>query len=322
MNKFIELYREACGSEKNLEHCFMTREEFLGKIKTGHLYAEIVNERSLSEKILTFPVIIKNPYMLGLYEAFSRWDMEHLNNVLYQAARYNAIQTCGLSSGYDHCGNFYPAIQAFAANDLKLADSLFPKELGMSKNGHAALVTGTNLLMALRHKDESMLEKKAYGKAKKFISSKRTILDTAMIEYLLSLAENDTKKASLCLKDICAGIRKSKAHTALEKCFCVHAHGLYNFAYHVLPPQDSSKIELPDDENFIKDLAEWNLDNGFKCGKLFFNMPDELRLMDYMLTIEVPKCSLIKKYDNSNTLYTDIDKFRKELITAVSEAYK
>lgn len=315
MEKYLKLYQQGYSSAKTTGNtCYPSREEYLQEQEIT--YREHIKDEAFERQVVLFPLLIRNPYFLGLYEAFSAWDMQLLNNVLYQASRHETIQRGGSASGYDHCINFFKVIEAMAANDTQLVFSLLPKELGLSQNGHTLLLTGTNLIMALLYPDEQILEK-SREKATKYLLSKRTALERALIECLLSLADHDIEKTSLTLKDICVASRKSQGQTPLSKCFCRNAHGLYHLAHLVLSEIEFQKLEPPQDEGFINQLAHWNSKNDFPKGDLFLTMPGDLALMNSILTVEIPRQHLHRAYENSSTLYTDTVRFNNELVEMV-----
>ncbi|MCL1993042.1 MAG: hypothetical protein FWG66_08850 [Spirochaetes bacterium] len=317
--KLYEKYHAGDGRKESPESRqakYLSREEYIADAEAD--FSKYIEGEKPAKQILLLLRFINDPYMLGLYEAFSKRDMRHLLNVLHQSARYAAASRGVLGSGVDHCVNFSKAVKAFAANDAALANALLPKELGASKNGHKFSVTCTNLMMGIWHKDERALEK-AKAAGRKFLSGKRTLLETAATEYLIALAENDIAKAGASLKDICAGQRKSKewGETKLTKCFCIEAHGLYSFAHFALPGADFSRLEPPQDDGFIKAFAQWNVENAFPQGSLFLAMPGKLNLMDAILTADLPAQTLCKPYEGKNTLCTDAKAFEKELVERV-----
>jgi len=113
----------------------------------------------------------------------------------------------------------------------------------------------------------------AMKSAAKWLTAKRTILDKGIIEFLVAVAEKDMIKASASLKQVCEGTRKEGDVAKMRKIFCRYAHGLYNFAYSVLPRECFDRLEQPDDKGFLNDFAQWNIDNGFPQGKLYFPCP-------------------------------------------------
>ena len=322
MKDFLKLYQKFHNEEWKrgigIEKCesgFLTRDEFTAdREKT---FDKFIAGKPVDKQIHSFLTHFcgysaRPLYIFGLREAFSSWDMQHLQNVIYQSSRAFSAGKRTLSSGWDHCINIWIAIKAFAANDLSLAKSIIPKELGLSKNGWAPMITGVNLLMSLFYKDDKMLEE-AKKSAYKLLSGKQTLFHKSIVEYLLALAENDILKASESLKQVCEGTRKvgdSAFISKLDKCFCVYAHGLYNFAYFVLSQEDFSRLKQPDDKGFINELAGWNIKNGFSKGELYFPMPGKLSLQNVILQTDQPETKLVEKADGSKMkFFTDTKSF-------------
>lgn len=294
---------------------FLSRTEYL--VGCERTFTQFIENKDIETQIILYTKLFPNPYTLGLYEAFEKQEMSHLLNVLYQTSRHSAINLGGGASGYDHCINFFGVINAFAANDTTLVNALLPKGLGESKNGHKFMVLGTNLMFSIWHKDVALLEKTKLV-AVRYLSGKRTLLEKAILDYLIALAEIDTDAISVNLKNVCLATRKNQGESKLSKLFCRNAHGLYHFAHFVLPDEIFKKIELPNDEGFIEEYAQWNMENDFPQGTLFLNYPDEMALMNVILNVDVPDTSLNSSPNGPrNTLYTDVDEFKKGLIQRI-----
>ena len=306
-----------------IETKFLNRNDFLADAE--RVFDEYVNDESFTEQITSFLHFFcgyqsRKIYIFGLREAFMRWDMRHLLNVLHQSSRMMSVGLRKSSSGYDHCINFHKAISAFAANDVPLVNSLLPKDLGTSKNGYLPMVTGVNLMMPLLYKDEKAIDV-AKKSALKWLSGKRSIFEKSIVEFLLALTEKDMAKASKQLKQVCEGTRKvgdTTFITKMEKFFCRYAHGLYNFAYFVLPQEDFKRLIQPEDKGFIKEFAQWNVENGFPKGEIFFPMSGRLSPFNVILEIDQPEEKLYKKIYGSKTyIQTDEKAFLKDLTEKV-----
>ncbi|MCL2637616.1 MAG: hypothetical protein FWD48_04520 [Oscillospiraceae bacterium] len=256
-------------------------------------------------------------YSYGLYEAFSNWDMKLLSNVIYQYARHEGIRSGTMQSGADHAGFIFKAIMALAANDTYLIEKVFPKKIGLCNTSKVMAPNAANLIISLYYKNPSWLEK-AQDDAKAFLGAKRDLLSKSIVGFLLAISEKDFEKASEDLKNVCVGTRReqSMGWSEFEKCFCVFAHGLYNFAFHVLPESEFKKIEMPDDDGFVKDFALWNIENNFPVGE-YYLVPEEAELFKSIMSIDIPDVTL--KEEKKNKFHQDYDDFAKQLTERVQE---
>jgi len=304
-------------THEGLDAKFLTSADYL--IHCESIRVKFIENKNIEEQIIRYPTMLDNPYTLGLYEAFTKWDMHHLLNVLYQASRHSAIRRGGMSSGTDHC-NFFDVIHAFAANDIPLVNALLPKELGLCKNGHKFTVLATNMLFSLWYKDATLLEKTKINVVK-FLSGKRTLLEISMLTYLMALADNNVVTASESLKNVCLGNKKSQSldESKLVRLFGRNAHGLHHFARFILSDEQFKALELPNDDAFIMEYAQWNMENDFPQGTLFLIYPDKMALMNKILNVDIPKVTLRKNINAPKSqLFRDADAFKKELIQRMS----
>lgn len=234
----------------------------------------------------------------GIYRAFKTGDIALLNDALFQRA-CEAHLHIAVHSGYDHSqcyGNVLPT--AMAANLFERVPLLAPKQLGMAKNGYKPYVAAMNLFMALWYKEPDFIEyarKEAAAKLK----TKMNRFDRASIAYLLALLDGKTEEASRHLKEMCEGIKRLDSYYTpnFDKAFCIAAHGLYNLARQL----GIEGVEMPDADNFSKELALWQSENGSKPGKLFLEYPAPFELADKVLSVTPPIVTLYAPYPNDNT---------------------
>ncbi len=258
---------------------------------------------------------------LGIYKAFQAADMVLLNDALYQCACEEHLYLV-VSTGTDHAhccayGNVLYAVMA--ANLWDRVELLLPQSLGMSKNDYRSAVVTANLFLALWYKDPTVIEQSRLEAIAK-LDTKMTQYERSSILYLLSLLDDKPDDASQHLIDLCEGVKRLDKLTAdkFEKAFCIEAHGLFNLAVHL----GIEGVEMPNTTNFSKELAAWQVENGSRPGKLFFDYPAPLKLINTVLVVTPPEIKLYHPYPDDPTSLKnrrdiDTDTFRDEVIDSV-----
>jgi hypothetical protein len=323
MEKFLKLYRARC-EELRAEtvpfyNSYTSREEFI-EYYIG-IYRNKRAKESKADQVFHFLEggHFDDYYSLGLYEAFTKWDMRHLLNVLYQSSRWEVLCGAVKSFSADHTGHYISVVKALAANDAELVEALLPEELGLSRERHAFGKPIGNMFLSLWYKNDEWL-KTTKPEAEKYLTVKSHSYKPEM-EYYIALAERDMERASRCLKGVCVSVRRNQDSGVRDKpylkCLCNYVHGLYNFAHYVLPEADFRRLQMPDDEGFIKEFAEWNIVNGFPKGELFLTFPEELDILNQIFNLPIPQTTLTK-HEYNNTLQINRKRFYEELCAPIS----
>ena len=310
--KYIKLYET---SLKQNIFVWKTKEIYLKEQQDTYIYYLKDKKTPIESKIQSYLSLIKNPYLLGLYEGFKNENLELLNDALYQYGRHRLLNIN--ADGYDHSGGFWYVIDSMACNDIEALESSYPKELVLSSNGYPAFVIASNLLFVLWYGEHEYGEE-VIAKAKKILQQKKSIWEKAIVSFLVALYEKNMQEASTQLNQICVSSKRND-RDMLYKIFCSEAHGLYNIARNVLPEELFEQLQMPEDESFIKELALWQKEKGYPNGKLFLNYPKELDFMNQILKSSLPNCCLCTPYSNDNKKYKDYEQMRKELADKIKQ---
>jgi hypothetical protein len=307
-NKYIKLY-EASIHDNSIAWIWESIEAYIEEQKNVYTKYLKNNESGFDVKIQVYLSLIKNPYLLGLYESFKKEDWKLLNDTLYQYGRHRMLDIN--ADGYDQSGEFWEVMDCMACNDIEALEKAYPEELGLSSNGYPAFVVASNLLFVLwYHKDEYAEE--VISKAKKMLQQKKSLWEKAIVSFLIALYDKNMQEASIQLNQVCVASRRND-RPKLYKYFCSEAHGLYNIARNILPEELFEQLEMPKDESFIKELAIWQKKAGYPNGEFFIDYPEELDFMNHILKLPLPKCCLCSPYSNSKKKYRDHEHMKKEL---------
>ncbi|WP_162633233.1 hypothetical protein [Echinicola strongylocentroti] len=270
--------------QKSVEEClvrFRKRDQKLDEILAREQVPEHLSKLDRTDAIfrITLPSDVEALLNIGIHDAFYEKDLKLLNDALYSYNRLSFYRHRLLASGTDHCIHFNQVMESYAGNDLALALKMFPKEAGLTKNGHKFSVTCANLLISIIHQDPKWLDEST-GKAKKHLTQKVGKFDRSLIQYLLALIEKDTPAMSRELAEICAGYRRAtwvhEFHNPFLKILGLIPHGLYNLAFHALPQKTFDEIQLPDHEVFWKSLTTYQQKINFRTGEKFIVFDGEL----------------------------------------------
>lgn len=120
--------------------------------------------------------------------ALNSGDMQNVNNVIYHQCKVNLLPR---NSGYDHCGNFLPVMEAIACGYYEAVEHCYPRTINLPSNGYTMYVVAS---------------------------------------YLYNLYKKDEDGANKDLSDICNGFSRQD-FSADKKILCVLAHGLATLAY-------------------------------------------------------------------------------------------
>lgn len=282
-------------------------------------YDKYLKNEAFSEKTVSLYIKLL-AYALddfGFYYTFQQQDCEMLNNVLYQISKLRLLTSGITAGGVDH-GTFYNSIlNAFACNNFTIFERFFPKHLPFVKSPFY-LAPAMNLLKIMYYKEDEQ-KPVVLAQARKFLTKKNPILDKAVVNYLIALIQHDAMQASDALEQACVGWQRSQQLRSYDKCFASELHGLYHFARY-FDKDFFGDITLPKTPNFSAEFEAWQQALDYPEGKMFYQYPKKMDLMNQILTVQVPEVSLIEYKKNKH--YTDVDKFLTELTIIISNANK
>ncbi len=256
------------------------------------IYEEYCAGKPVARQLFTWCQFLRNPIYAGIYEACKAGDMAALSRTLYHSARISVIKN-HYPSGTDHGIYIWKLIPlVLAADSPELVSKLFPQKQGLSAysgtNGNAA----ANLFLAIWYNDDNF-GAIAREEAKRALSKKNTMLIGAFTRYLLAVLNKDADAASEELLLLCKGKKQDSnfGENSFTHSFCIQAHGLYNMLRYVYNGELYKKVSIPSESNFFFELAEWQERN--RCsGELLYSYDGSLSILNSLLTMEMPECSL------------------------------
>ena len=276
-------------------------------------------QRSEEEKIRTLLAWLglnSGYYKFKYYEAFKNRDMAMLDNALYETAIIEHLD-CVTDPGYDHAFFAFRVIpQILAANIPERIEKLIPLENGPANNGYSAGPCIVNLLMAIWCENEE-LRGIAMEQAEKFLNRKITLLEKGFIDSYLGFLKKNPQMINEGLVELCQGGKKNRDSTedAFTRGFCVEAHGMYNLAHWAYNGELEKDIVMPDEPNFCQDLANYQMDRGYKHGDLYSEYPENLEIYNTILKANPPVMHLTPPVRKKSNL--DAKRFETELIEEI-----
>ncbi|MBO3116591.1 hypothetical protein J4050_07530 [Winogradskyella sp. DF17] len=262
----------------------------------------------------------------GFYNLYQNFDFENLNNILFQTSRQMLLNRGMLASGTDHCNVLFNTFRSFSCNDFSVIDHFFPKELPQSKGKYYTEVS-VNLLKVLYYQ-QKQFENKALEKADKFLSKKITGWEKHTIQYFKALVNNDAKGASNCLKELCTAYQKkeysvNKLSNQLAKYFAYEINGMYRFAM-IVNRELFEEIKQPSHHCFSNKFEQWQKENNFPKGKVFYKYPKEMEFINAIFEAELPTVELYNPYPDRKKveLFKNVEKFVKDLTENANKKHK
>lgn len=291
-------------------------EDYIEKYKG--IYDKFMKGSSKEEEVNTWLKMIDYQHSvvyLGVIEALRKSDYKYLDNALYTYINIGLIKGFILKSGYDHsvsAWNLIPIV--FCSNRFDVIEKIYPKEYGLSKNGMAFLVVTTNLIMYLYYKGDDWKEE-IIRNTEKYLSKKDSLENKSIVSALYALANKEFEQFSVELGNVCKGRKKSRLYgdNKFSKEFSFYSLGLYNFARY-LYPNDIEKVMLPNDDNFLTDYHNYQLENNNPMGSYLTVFPEPLSTLNEILNINTPPVSLIKI---GRALEIDTESYKQEIIRRI-----
>ena len=201
-------------------------------------------------------------YLTPMYEremktAVQEEDYERMQRILLHMAKVVALPDS--SGGTDHSGVFGTIWSLLACSDFDNIYRLLPEGLPLAKNGYAAYVQGTNLLLCLLYNKpdkEVYDQEKIMAKAEKFTTSKKSIWDRALVSCLLAVMNHDIGRLSQNLQTLC-DVYSRQDFADWLKIQCWWAYGLLALAKHFWTDGEFAEVKLPEHKNFSQGYARW-----------------------------------------------------------------
>lgn len=182
---------------------------------------------------------------------------------------------------YCHEANFHCMLECFACGNTQVVERLLPPELAKVKNSYTPFFpVAAHVMIGLWYKDPEVLEW-AVPEAEIFLNRKKsTMLEKAMVAFLLDLVRCDMIKGSEDLLEVCRSYPKDKKYMIGWRPFCTLAHGLYCLAQVLLPEESFQTLELPEYKNFLPAFALWRQEHPTPDRSLWFRYPDNMSLLN------------------------------------------
>lgn len=256
---------------------------------------------------------------LGCYEACRTGKMEYMFNAIYQENRMRFAYDATLTSGFDHGRYWINTVMAFACNDHELVGKMMPHKLGYSQNNYCSPIV--NLLMAICYQD-NILAERALSEAEKFLSKKHKVFDMVVVEYLQALWKKETDKLCPLLQKIATLERKTTSmleectnfrNNELEKTISIFTHGLYALAQYYLEPERFQVVDIPKNENFLKEYEEYRQKKGDTGRPLIIFRNANAEYLNEVIDL-LPDVTLIEEKGKN---YENADRFAEELFQAL-----
>ncbi len=246
---------------------------------------------------------------------------EDLYRLLVQTAHWNLLP---VSDGYDHSGRFWHLLDLAACEGTEALRRALPPELGLAKNGCPMFLHGTNLLMCLLYntpEEQRFPETVVLEQAEKYIRTKHSAWERAVVAFLLCLHRRDTAGMTEQLQAVCNTYGKQKISKD-QKLLCVNAYGLLMLARSMLPKEAFRQIVLPQSKNFSREYFAWRIAQTALPEGLYFLYPAQVEMMNVILTKPVAVGRIAQPYLDRETAsarerktwYADEERMLEELI--------
>ena len=251
-----------------------------------------------------------NDYLLKLYLAFKKKDMEYLNDVLYENAQMEQLSVVS-NPGTDHTYFSYNVMPGLlAANMPERIKLILPEENDQAQSSVSGSVV-VNLFMGIWYQNADLLDA-GLEQAEKKLGQKITVFEKAFISCLKDIALKDTAALETDLDELCQAHTKRKdfGMDTFKKGFCIEAHAIWNLLHWAYDGELEDKIKMPEQKNFCQDLALWQKEHGYNHGKTVTQYPEDIDVFNKLLCCEPPKMCLVTK---GKERFLDVDKYSEDI---------
>lgn len=191
-------------------------------------------------------------------------------------------------------------ILSYVCGDKKTREAIFPYKYGKMNNGYKPYVIFCNIIIAKYYSDDEMLSH-AITDAEKFVSTKASKWQLALVNYLLKLHKKDFDAASAELSAFCKLSKRLSSDYIFEEKIAIMALGLYMIADEWLENTKLEQIKMPNEKRFLKEFADWRCKNKDPELKLFCEYPEDISILNDIVVEDIPKMILYEKTKNGYT---------------------
>lgn len=270
----------------------------------------------LYQKTKLFLDILENLKDFGYLHAFEKKDFSVLNNVIYQNSRQALLRSATLASGMDHSSLLLHVFSSFSCNDFEVTQYFLPKNLMPARTTYFTQVALLLLLVVFYGRTE--LKKQAVEAVGIYLKKKTTALEKNVVRYFLALLYRDVEGVNSCLQELCKAYqRQGNPVPKMKKCFAQEIHGMYRFVKYI-DEAFFEEISMPVHACFFKEFEQWQVENNFPKGELFYHYPAEMNYMNKIFAAEIPEVTLYEfKNGHVRELLMDAEKFSAALFQNV-----
>ncbi len=300
--KFYDLIRE----ENYEQHGyygppFKTWEEYeedLDRVYENHLKnsdQRIKHPDERYKKTSLYLGLLNDLQSFGFYLAIKAKDFELLNNVLYQGGLRDLLNSASFTGFQDN--SLSGLTHLFASNHFEHIEKFLPPHIGLSGGGYG-LEVNVNLLKVMLY-DRKDLRGEAVEIAEQFLQKKRIPKrEHYGVRYFLALLNRDAEEASRCLQESCKALQRTQIswgyRNKLFKCFDWGTHAYYRLA-RFIDEDFFAAIEPPTHPSFSQEFEDWQKENNYPKGRLFYQYPEKLDYMNKILQAEIPVATIKKR---------------------------
>jgi len=212
-------------------------------------------------------------------ECVQNADWPGLCRVINQRSKSGMMPV--IYGGYNYERNFHCMLECFACGNTQVVERLLPPELAQVQNCNDPFFpAAAHVMIGLWYKDPAVLER-AVPDAEKFLERKRsTLLEKAMVSFLLDLVRGDMVHGGEDLLAVCKGYPRNQKFVLGRRPFCILAHGLYCLAQVLLPEDAFQVLKMPKYKNFLPGFALWRREHPAPDLSLWFRYPGDMALFN------------------------------------------
>ncbi len=245
----------------------------------------------LSNQRISFSSLAPEPkdWNAWMEECIRNADWPGLCRVMNQRGKAGMMPS--IYGGYHYEKNFHCMLECFACGNILAMERILPPELVRVKNFHSPFFpVAAHMLIGLWQRDKAVLEW-AVPEAERFLEKKSSLLEKAMLSFLLDLESGDMDRGSDDLLAVCKSYPRDQRHVLGVRPFCTLAHGLYCLAQILLPEDVFGNLNMPKYKNFISEFARWRREHSDPDLSLWFRYPEDMAMINGIY--EAPPARLV-----------------------------